>query len=1137
MTLSTLLTRSLFTAFLLPLGMPSVLFAQITPANDGTGTVVNTNGNQFNIEGGTLSGNGANLFHSLEKLGLNRDQIANFLANPQVRNILTRVVGGDASIINGLIQVSGGNANLYLMNPAGVIFGPNAMINVPGDFVVTTATGIGVGNNQWFNAVGSNDYQALIGNPSQFAFDLANPGAILNAGNLSVGEGKNISLIGGTVLNTGTISAPGGDITIAAIPGTSRVKISKVGNLVSLEVELSPNANQVLGINPLDLPTLLTEGKNAGVIISENTEKILAPGSAITEGAISAAGTQGGQVALVGQQVGMINGAIDVSGVNGGGTVRIGGDYQGNGTIPNASVTVVDKSSTIKADATQTGDGGKVIIWADKATGFYGNISAQGGILSGDGGFVEVSGKENLSFNGLVNVSANQGDWGTLLLDPKNITIADSSSSPSGVDSDLPDILQGNFSNQDITVNKANLQNQTANVILEATENITINPGVSLNFTSGSGSITFTADADNNNTGNFSMDTSQSITALGRSLTISGVNLTVGNIDTGDSTISKAGNVTLTATGSNLTIGNITTKADADFLGDFQFEGAGNVTLSANSGSITTGNIDAFASISGFRSGQGGTINISARNNLTTGSINASSGGGNGGSITLTSQQNSITTGELDTSGVNQGGSGNIQITANNGDITVANINSSTFQDTNYSPVSQVGQITLQTTNGNIFFNSDSINTWSSKTVGGVLNLTGNINLNQSLLTINTNGGNINFNNAVNGNVAGNNSLILNAGSGNITFNGTVGNSQSLGNLQANSSGTTSFNSTVNAASLTTNAAGSSQINGNITTTGSQTYNDAVTLQGNAILTGSNITLSNVTGTTNNFSVNAGQDIILNANSTISTGTGNVQFDAARAITLNSGSKIETTSGTINLNANQQATATTGNFDGIYLNNADISSDSGNIALKGKAGNTAGEGILLANGTPSIISSSGDITLIGQALANNTFNGGGVVEGIAINPGTISSTGIINIDGKNSLANSNGGGVYISAKIGNENNDLIATGVISISGEGSRFGVDIEGNSSFESTSLIGNSQSSRDITISSNSIFLKSARIQGKGKLFLQPLDPSASIGIGDGATGTFNLDSSKLSTIQNGFNSITIRHLHNTIKSTNML
>ncbi|WP_259732394.1 filamentous hemagglutinin N-terminal domain-containing protein, partial [Synechocystis sp. CS-94] len=73
--------------------------------------------------------------------------------------------GGDASIINGLIQVTGGNSNLFLMNPAGMIFGPNASINVPGDFVVTTGSAIGFGNDQWFQAFSDNDYSSLIGNP------------------------------------------------------------------------------------------------------------------------------------------------------------------------------------------------------------------------------------------------------------------------------------------------------------------------------------------------------------------------------------------------------------------------------------------------------------------------------------------------------------------------------------------------------------------------------------------------------------------------------------------------------------------------------------------------------------------------------------------------------------------------------------------------------------------------------------------------------------------------------------------------------------------------------------------------------------------------------------------------------------
>lgn len=102
----------------------------IVPAIDGTDTLVEQEGNRFDIHGGTLSQDGANLFHSFEKLGLDSGQIANFLSNPSIQNILGRVVGGNPSLINGLIQVTGGNSNLFLMNPAGIIFGGNATLNV-----------------------------------------------------------------------------------------------------------------------------------------------------------------------------------------------------------------------------------------------------------------------------------------------------------------------------------------------------------------------------------------------------------------------------------------------------------------------------------------------------------------------------------------------------------------------------------------------------------------------------------------------------------------------------------------------------------------------------------------------------------------------------------------------------------------------------------------------------------------------------------------------------------------------------------------------------------------------------------------------------------------------------------------------
>lgn len=139
------------------------------PLPNGTGTIVTPNGEQFDITGGTQTGE--NLFHSFERFGLDQNQIANFVSDPSIQNILGRVVDGNPSVINGLIQVSGGNSNLFLMNPAGIIFGQSAMLNVPASFTATTATGIGFGSN-WFNASGSNDYSSLVGTPNTFAFTI-----------------------------------------------------------------------------------------------------------------------------------------------------------------------------------------------------------------------------------------------------------------------------------------------------------------------------------------------------------------------------------------------------------------------------------------------------------------------------------------------------------------------------------------------------------------------------------------------------------------------------------------------------------------------------------------------------------------------------------------------------------------------------------------------------------------------------------------------------------------------------------------------------------------------------------------------------------------------------------------------------
>ncbi|NEO02192.1 MAG: filamentous hemagglutinin N-terminal domain-containing protein, partial [Moorea sp. SIO3I7] len=130
------------------------------------------------------------------------------------KNILNRVTGGNASVINGLMQVTGSNANLFLMNPAGIIFGADAKLNIQGAFTATTATGIGFGDNNWFSAFGNNDYFSLIGTPSLFRFEtLGTPGAIINQGQLEVTPGNNLTLLGGTVITSRNCVLQIGDFT------------------------------------------------------------------------------------------------------------------------------------------------------------------------------------------------------------------------------------------------------------------------------------------------------------------------------------------------------------------------------------------------------------------------------------------------------------------------------------------------------------------------------------------------------------------------------------------------------------------------------------------------------------------------------------------------------------------------------------------------------------------------------------------------------------------------------------------------------------------------------------------------------------------------------------------------------------
>ena len=550
------------------------------------------------ISGGAVRGN--NLFHSFSEFNIGEGRGGYFENPTAIENIFSRVTGSNPSEILGTLGVLG-NANLFFLNPNGIIFGDNASLDLRGSFLATTADNILFPDGNKFSAVNPDVPSLLTVNVQQpigLEFE-GKEGIITNAADLAVASRQTLSLSGRDVATTGSLTAPGGKV-------------------------------EVLGTNSV----ALLEDAN-----------------------------------------------IDVSAPTGGGTVLIGGDFQGQGTIPNAKRTYVGDRVTINADTLNYGNGGKVIVWADEVTGFYGSISARGGAESGNGGLVEVSGKEHLIFRGNVNTSAVNGLPGTLLLDPTNIIIADGSGDEAG---DGTDTFAGNNSGIEGSILSKPLSqiNDTApttiyeseleglsgdtNIILQATNDITLQDLIDneLELAAGAGVITLSADADEDGVGDFVMENAVADTIFtnGRDIEISGTNLTLSNIDTSIDTgiTGNGGAVKLNATDEVNLNGIVDTSSNLGDGGDVSLSAQGNINLNPEASIVSSGllggnislisddNIsvlggeirtDTLTTLSGTT---GGAVNIKARAVfLTDGAVIASRtfAAGNAGAIEITASE------------------------------------------------------------------------------------------------------------------------------------------------------------------------------------------------------------------------------------------------------------------------------------------------------------------------------------------------------------------------------------------------------------------------------------------------------------------------------------------------------------------
>ncbi len=208
--------------------------AQITPDTTlgSENSTVTSTGAVDSINGGATRG--ANLFHSFQELNVDEGRSAYFNNPDGIENILSRVTGGNPSNILGTLGVLGGNANLFLINPNGIIFGANASLDVRGSFVATTANAVGFSNQGFFSAAVPNTPELLTVNPSAFFFNQIAAESITNqsAEGLQVPTSQSFLLVGGDVrLDGGKLTAPGGRVELGGLASFGTVGLNVDDNL------------------------------------------------------------------------------------------------------------------------------------------------------------------------------------------------------------------------------------------------------------------------------------------------------------------------------------------------------------------------------------------------------------------------------------------------------------------------------------------------------------------------------------------------------------------------------------------------------------------------------------------------------------------------------------------------------------------------------------------------------------------------------------------------------------------------------------------------------------------------------------------------------------------------------------------
>ena len=428
---------SMITASIFHLSPRSPAYAQIVM--DGTmGTDGLIRGPNYDIKAGYGQQSGANLFHSFQTFNINKDESATFSGPNSIQNIISRVTGGNSSWIDGKLRSTIPDADLYLLNPAGIMFGANASLDIGGSFHVSTADYLRIGENERFYAMPMKNEVLSAASPIAFGFLDDTVSSVtfekkqieseIPSG-LSVSEGKTISVIAGNIemggayyqdkideTNTedvplGTLFAPEGRIDIASIASKGEVIPTASGLDISSEKT---------GTISLDHALLSVSGEGAGSVFIRGGEFVADSSKVEADTTDKDAGVTDIRADRISIRRSDIFGNADGSGSG------------ANITLAGAESVSISDLSRVFADAWESGDAGNVLIETKNLSVTTGGAISSDTYGTGKGGnitlraweSVAISDPESKIFANAMGEDADAGDAGTILIQSPKFSLS-----------------------------------------------------------------------------------------------------------------------------------------------------------------------------------------------------------------------------------------------------------------------------------------------------------------------------------------------------------------------------------------------------------------------------------------------------------------------------------------------------------------------------------------------------------------------------------------------------------------------------------------------------------------------------------------------------------------------------------------